>query len=82
MMLSNPDHIREAIAQIIAADDDNEDTYLIGDLTLVAEMVGPDSKTYLFHVSSEDITVWKERGMLMYRLDMLTGQAVVAEGER
>ena len=78
--MGDSDYIRDAIAKINA--DDGEDGYLIGDITLIAEMVGPDSRTYLFHLTSDEMTVWKERGMLMYRLDMLTGRAVVTELER
>ncbi len=76
-MDTDSDLIREAIAAINS--EDGNETYLIGDVTLVAEMIGPDSKTYLFHLTSQDLTVWKERGMLMYRLDMLAGAATKAE---
>jgi len=78
--VSDCDYIRDAIAQIIA--DDDEEPYLIGDITLVAEMIGQDSETYLFHLTSDEITVWKERGMLMYRLDMLVGRTTVSELKR
>lgn len=77
---SDSDHIREAIAKIIA--DDDHEPHLIGAVTLIAEMVGPDGKNYLFHLTSTDMTVWKERGMLMYRLDMLSGGTTLAEFER
>ena len=79
-MEANVDFIRDAIADILAEDD--EEPHLIGDITLVAEMIGPDSKTYLFHLTSTEMTVWKERGMLMYRLDMLGGRATVSEMDR
>ena len=77
---SDSDYIRNAIAQIIA--DDGHDPHIIGDVTLVAEMVAPDTKTYLFHLNSEGMTVWKERGMLMHRLDMLAGETTATEIER
>ncbi len=79
-MEANVDFIRDAIAKILA--EDEEKPHLIGDITLIAEMIGPDSKTYLFHLTSTEITVWKERGMLMYRLDMLSGAATKTEIDR
>ena len=79
-MDSDSDRIRNAIADIL--DEDGEEAHFIGDLTLVAEMIGPDSETYLFHLTSDSLTVWKERGMLMYRLDMLAGRTTVVEIER
>ncbi len=75
--MSDSDHIRDAIAKIIA--DDGDDPHLIGAVTLIAEMVDLDGDTYLFHLNSTDMSVWKERGMLMYRLDMLAGEATVVE---
>ncbi len=78
--MNDSDHIREAVAKIIV--DDDNGPHLIGAVTLIAEMVGPDGKTYLFHLTSDDMTVWKERGMLMYRLDMLAGAATHSEFER
>ncbi len=74
------DRIRAAIAEILS--DDDTEPHLIGDVTLIAEMVGPDSVTYLFHLNSEGLTVWKERGMLQYRLDMLAGEATDVEIRR
>lgn len=78
--MSDSDYIREAIAKILV--DDDNDPHLIGPVTLIAEMVGSDGKDYLFHLNSDDMTVWKERGMLMYRLDMLAGAATQSEFER
>lgn len=75
--MNGSDQIRDAIAKII--EDDGEEPHLIGAVTLIAEMVGPDGATYLFHLNSNDMSVWKERGMLMYRLDMLAGEATVVE---
>lgn len=79
-MMNDSDHIREAISKIMAQDDNGP--HLIGPVTLIAEMVGPDGGNYLFHLTSDDMTVWKERGMLLYRLDMLSGEATHVEFER
>ncbi len=76
-MDTDSDLIREAIGKIVEADGNGR--HMIGAVTLVAEMVGPDGENYLFHLDSNDMSVWKERGMLMYRLDMLAGQATVVE---
>ena len=78
--MSDTDHVRDAVAQIMADDEDNnEGPYLIGDLTLIAEMTSPDGETHLFTVTSGDMTAWKERGMLMFRLDRLSARSVVNE---
>ena len=77
---TDSDLIREAIAKM--NEEDDVEQFLIGDITLIAEMIGQDSKTYLFHLTSDGLTVWKERGMLMYRLDMLSGRATASEIER
>jgi len=76
-MDSDSDLIREAIAKIVVAD--GHEPHMIGAVTLIAEMVSPDGENFLFHLDSSDLSVWKERGMLMYRLDMLAGQATVTE---
>ena len=76
------DHVRDAIAQIIADDDDNDDgPYMIGDLTLIAELTTPEGNTNLFTMASTEMTAWKERGMLMFRLDRLSARSVVHEQE-
>ncbi len=76
-MDTDSDLIREAIGKIVDADGNG--SHMIGAVTLIAEMVGPDGENYLFHLDSHDLSVWKERGMLMYRLDMLAGMATVNE---
>ena len=74
------DLVRDAIAWIMAEDENNnEGPYLIGDLTLIAEMTAPDGETHLFTLASTEMTAWKERGMLMFRLDRLTARSVVHE---
>ncbi len=76
------DRVRDAIAQIIADDEDNDDgPYMIGDMTLIAELTTPEGKTNLFTLSSTEMTAWKERGMLMFRLDRLSARSVVHEQE-
>ena len=81
-MDTNADLIRGAIAQIMIDDDDFDGgPYMIGDLTLIAEMTSPEGETHLFTMSSTEITGWKERGMLMNRLDRLTARSVVHELE-
>ena len=76
------DLIRDAIAKIMIDDDDlDEGPYMIGDLTLIAEMTSPEGETHLFTMSSTEITGWKERGMLMFRLDRLAARSVVHELE-
>ena len=72
--------IREAIGKIVEAD--GHEIHMIGAVTLIAEMVSPDGENFLFHLDSSDLSVWKERGMLMYRLDMLAGMATVTEMTR
>ncbi len=79
-MDTDSDQIRSAIASIIEGD--GEEPHLIGAVTLIAEMVAPDGETYLFHLNSNDMSVWKERGMLLYRLDMLAGEATHTEFKR
>jgi len=74
---TDSDLIREAIGKVVEAN--GNEPHMIGAVTLIAEMVGPDGENYLFHLDSHDLSVWKERGMLMYRLDMLTGQATATE---
>ena len=71
------DRIREAIADIFEANGD--ETHLIGDVTLIAELTSPEGETHLFTLWSDGMTVWKERGMLMHRLDRLGAMAVVVE---
>ena len=71
------DRVREAIADIIAGD--GNEPHLIGDLTLIAELTSPEGETHLFTLWSDGMTVWKERGMLMHRLDRLGAMAVVTE---
>ena len=74
------DLVRDAIAQIVADDEDNEEgPYLIGDLTLIAEMTSPEGETHLFTLASTEMTAWKERGMLMFRADRLSARSVVNE---
>ena len=76
-MDTDSDLIREAIGKIVKAD--GYGTHMIGAVTLIAEMVSTDGENFLFHLDSSDLSVWKERGMLMYRLDMLAGMATKAE---
>ena len=78
--MSDTDGIRNAIAQIIA--DDFDEVHLIGDVTLIAEITSQEGETFLFTVSSTEITAWKERGMLMHRLDSLAARSVIHETER
>ena len=74
---TDSDLIREAIGKIVEAA--GHESHMIGSVTLIAEMVSPNGENFLFHLDSSDLSVWKERGMLMYRLDMLSGQATVTE---
>ena len=76
------DHVRDAVAQIMADDEDNEEgPYMIGDLTLVAELTSEEGETHLFTLTSDEMTARKERGMLSFRLDRLTARSVVHELE-
>ncbi len=78
--MSAVDGIRDAIARIIT--DDGEDPHLVGDVTLIAELTSQEGETYLFTVSSTEITAWKERGMLMHRLDTLAALSVIHQIEQ
>ena len=78
--MSDTDGIRNAIAQIIA--DDFDEAHLIGDVTLIAEITSQEGEIFLFTVSSDEITVWKERGMLTHRLDALAAMSVTHELDR
>ena len=76
------DLVRDAIAQIMAEDEDmDKGPYLIGDVTLMAELTSPEGEVHIFTISNTDMTVWKERGMLMHRLDRLGALAVAHELE-
>ena len=77
--MSDTDGIRNAIAQILA--DGDEAPHLVGDVTLIAELTSQEGETYLFTVSSTEISVWKERGMLMHRLDTLAALSVIHQIE-
>ena len=79
--MSDLDPIRDAIAKVIA-DDDHDDQYMVGDFTLIAELIGSDTETYLFPLQSTELTLWKERGMLMHRLDMLSGATTATQIEK
>ncbi len=80
--MTNADYVRDAVTKIMSDDEDNDKgPYLIGDLTLIAELTSPEGETHLFTLSSTNITSWKERGMLMCRLDRLTARTVVHELE-
>ncbi len=74
-IVNDSDYIRDAILQVIG----DKEPYLVGAVTVVAEMVGENGDTVLFHLNSDDMPVWLERGMLMYRLDMLSGEATHTE---
>ena len=42
-------------------------------------MTSPEGKSELFTLWSDGMTVWKERGMLLHRLDRLAASAMVQE---
>ncbi len=80
--MTDADYVRDAIQQVMADDPPDEDgPYMIGDLTLMAEMTSKNGETHIFTLSSTEMTAWKERGMLMFRLDRLTARSVVHELE-
>ncbi len=80
--MSDSDHVRNAIAQVMADDPPDDDgPYVIGDLTLIAELTSKEGETHLFTLTSDEMTAWKERGMLSFRLDRLTARSVVNELE-
>ncbi len=72
--MSGSDYIRDAIAKILI--DDDVGPYMIGDLIILAEMTSSRGTIELFILSSDDMTVWKERGMLADRLDDLAARSV------
>ncbi len=74
---SDSDRIRDAIAEIIKGDHD--EPRLIGDVTLIAEMTSSEGESELFTLWSNGMTVWKERGMLLHRLDRLAATAMIVE---
>ena len=76
--MNDANYIRDAILQVLGP----EEKGLVGAVTLIAEMTLEDGQNVLFHLNSNDMSVWLERGMLMYRLDMLAGEATLTEFER
>ena len=80
--MTDADRVRDAVAEIIRDDEDNDEgPYMIGDITLIAELTSPEGATHLFTITSTEMTAWKERGMLSFRLDRLTARSVVHELE-
>ena len=62
--------IRDAVLGILMRDWDGP--FMVGDVVLLAEITDSDGDTNLFTLHNTEITVWKEVGMLRWRLESIS----------
>ncbi len=70
MVMQAADHIRDAVLKVL--EDDDEGPFMIGDLVLIAEITPSHGEPHLLTLHNEDISHWKELGLLHDRLLSIT----------
>ncbi len=65
-MATDVDLVREAIRGIVQ--DEEHQQVMVGDLLLIAEVIGPDGENELLTLHNLEITRWKELGFLHDRI--------------
>lgn len=63
----------EALRDVLSVEvgDDFPDGAMVGDYIVIAEVIDSEGDNYLMSRVSEDMTFWKQMGMLQARIDII-----------
>ena len=63
----------EALREVLSVEvgDDFKDGAMVGDYIVIAEVIDSEGDTYLMSRVSEDMSFWKQMGMLQARIDII-----------
>ena len=63
----------EALREVLSVEvgDDFKDGAMVGDYIVIAEVIDSEGDNYLMSRVSEDMTFWKQMGMLQARIDII-----------
>ena len=63
----------EALREVLSIEvgDDFKDGAMVGDYIVIAEVIDSEGDNYLMSRVSQDMTFWKQMGMLQARIDII-----------
>ena len=67
--MTEPETLREALTEDVA--DEFDGASMVGEYVIIAEVFDSEGEPYLVSRESEDMTTWRQMGMLEARMEIL-----------